>query len=136
MCLSAPAFPACLLGVQLAKAAPRSEAVLPYRYVFSKGAPMYNRIPTPEEQRKAEGPPERRVDPPPLSRFLSGHEELAVNEAIRATDAIPAAWKEGAPAGAPRELVRKWIPHGSMLAYHAAFEAQARANLARELSAA
>jgi lipoprotein-anchoring transpeptidase ErfK/SrfK len=110
----------------LAEAAPRSDGVLPYRYAFSKGAPMYNRIPTPEEQRKVEGPPEKRVEPPPLGRFLSGHEELAVSEAIKATDKAPEGWKEGAPAGAPRELVRKWIPHGSMLAFHAAFEAQGR----------
>ncbi len=110
----------------LAEAAPRNEEALPYRYAFSKGAPMYNRIPTPEEQRKVEGPPEKRAEPPPLGRFLSGHEELAMAEAIKATDRTPEGWKEGSPAGAPRELVRKWIPHGSMLAYQAAFEAQGR----------
>ncbi|MCS6902329.1 MAG: L,D-transpeptidase [Myxococcales bacterium] len=110
----------------LAEAAPRNEEVLPYRYAFSKGAPMYNRIPTPEEQQKVEGPPEKRKEPPPLSRFLSGHEELAMTEGIQATDEVPEGWKEGAPVGAPRELVRKWIPHGSMLAFHAAFQAQGR----------
>lgn len=110
----------------LAEAAPSKEATLPYRYVFSKGAPMYNRIPTPAEQLKVEGPRERWVAPPKLSQFLSGHEELAVNEEIKATDKVPEGWKEGAPSGAPKQLLRKWIPHGSMLAYHAAFEAHGR----------
>ncbi|MCU0657548.1 MAG: L,D-transpeptidase [Polyangiaceae bacterium] len=118
--LSSPRYTA------LAEAAPARGTVLPYRYAFSRGAPLYNRVPTREEQLKTEGPREKWVEPPPLTPFLSGHEELAQREEIKATDPVPASWKEGAPPGAPRSLVRKWIPHGSMLAYHAAFEAEGR----------
>lgn len=112
--------------VALAGSAPRNDQALPYRYAFSKNAPMYNRLPTAAEQLKVEGPRERWVEPPKLSQFLSGHEELAVNEAITATDKAPEAWKNGAPAEAPNTLVRKWIPHGAMLAFSHAFEAQGR----------
>ncbi|RYE88876.1 MAG: hypothetical protein EOO75_12815, partial [Myxococcales bacterium] len=110
----------------LAASAPHQDEALPYRYAFSLGAPMYNRVPTEAEQRKTEGAPGAWREPPKLSMFLSGHEELAVREEIKATDAVPATWQSGAPEGAPAARVRKWIPHGSMVAYSHAFEAEGR----------
>jgi hypothetical protein len=116
----------------LAEAAPGPQQ--PLRYAFSLGAPMYRRLPTPEERRRVEGPPERWVKPGKLGQFLSGHEELAVDEVIPAatgaSGARPAFLGEDGralgvhPGVVP--LVRKWIPHGSMLSFTRAFEAGGR----------
>src|SRR5690606_7265838 len=50
----------------------------PYRFAISAGAPMYARLPTPEEQRRHEA----RYGPAgvwePLPKFSRGHEHLAV----------------------------------------------------------
>jgi hypothetical protein len=116
----------------LAEAAPGPAQ--PLRYAFSLGAPMYRRLPTADEQRRVEGPPERWVKPGKLGQFLSTHEELAVDEPITAGAGVsgtkPGFLGEDGRAlavhakGVP--LVHKWIPHGSMLAFTRAFEAGGR----------
>ncbi len=116
----------------LAELAPQDDAVLPYRYAFSNGAPMYSRVPTKAEQEKAEksfGTPGSFVQ---LAEWSKGHEELITNDRIQATDAVLAIFADGKRAvggnGAydPARLVWRVIPNGSMLAYARAFEAEGR----------
>jgi hypothetical protein len=109
---------------------PKSDKLLPYRYALSSGAPMYGHIPTEAEQTKAEGPKDKRGRREKLGKWASGHEELAEDRTIEATDEIPAILAEGkfTPThhGADARAVRKWIPNGSMLAYSHAFTANGR----------
>ncbi|MCC6647412.1 MAG: L,D-transpeptidase [Polyangiaceae bacterium] len=111
--------------------APRDDAPLPYRYALSNGAPMYTKIPSREEQLKVEGPEDRRPNPGRL-RWATGHEELASDEpgGVAADSQVPDVFAGGKKAPVPwgRELrlVKKWIPHGSMLAFTRAFEADGR----------
>lgn len=115
----------------LASVAPPPDAVWPYRYAFSNGAPMYGRIPTPEEQEKAErgfGPRRSFVQ---LAEWSKGHEELITTEPIVATDPVPdffAGGKRHVSSGvySPKMLVWRTIPNGSMLSYAKAFEAEGR----------
>lgn len=104
--------------------------VLPFRYAFSTGAPMYGKLPTEAEQRKAEGDPEKRPKPQKLGAWSSGHEELADAPPIVGTDPIPALFKDGKTTpvhwGTDTRVVRKWIPNGSMLAFTHAFQANGR----------
>jgi hypothetical protein len=114
------------LFAALAQAAPSRAATAPYRYAFSDNAPMYSRIPTPAQQLKIEGPPERRK-PVSAGPWARSHQELAVAEPIKASDAVPG-FLVGA-AESPRwgkPVLRKWIPAGSMVAYSHAFEAEGR----------
>lgn len=114
--LTSPTFRA------LAVAAPDTMARPAYRYAFSDEAPMYTRLPTLDEQRKVEGPPERRA-PVRLGPWAAAHQELARATPIAATDPAPEFLLEGGPS--PRwgkTLVSKWIHAGSMLAYSHAFE--------------
>ena len=119
----------------LAELAPREDAVMPYRYAFSNGAPMYSRVPTKAEQEKAErsfGAPGTFVQ---LAEWSRGHEELisaGENDRIRATDPVFSIFANGKRSvggnGAydPQKLVWRVIPNGSMLAYARAFEAEGR----------
>lgn len=119
----------------LAELAPREDAVMPYRYAFSNGAPMYSRVPTKAEQEKAErsyGPPGTFVQ---LAEWSRGHEELISRDEkdkIRATDPVFSIFAHGKRSvggnGAydPSRLVWRVIPNGSMLAYARAFEAEGR----------
>ena len=116
----------------LAELAPRYDVAFPYRYAFSNGAPMYSRVPTKDEQEKAE----RDLLPPgsfvQLAEWSRGHEELISTEKIGPTDPVPAIFANGKRAvgggGAydPNRLVWRFIPNGSMLAYGKAFEAEGR----------
>lgn len=116
----------------LAVPKPERDAVLPYHYALSGGAPMYTKVPTEAEQLKVEGPKDKRPKIEKLGRWASGHEELASDEAggIAATSAMPDFLKDGQKApvawGKELRLVRKWIPNGSMLAFTHAFEAEGR----------
>lgn len=116
----------------LASVAPKSGAIWPYHYAFSNGAPMYSRIPTPEEQERYERKFGRRGSYVQLAEWSSGHEELLSNEPIAATDPVPAAIFDGHKrlvGGGPRDpanLVWRVIPNGSMLAYAKAFQAAGR----------
>jgi hypothetical protein len=109
---------------------PKSDKLLPYRYALSSGAPMYGHIPTEAEQTKAEGPKEKRGKRQKLGKWASGHEELAEDRTIDATDEVPAILVDGkfTPThhGADARAVRKWIPNGSMLAYSHAFTSGGR----------
>jgi len=107
------------------------EGVWPYRYAFSNGAPMYSRVPTPEEQERHERKFGRRGSYVQLAEWSAGHEELLTRDPIAATDPIPAFFAGGkrhvggGPRD-PRQLVWRVIPNGSMVAYAKAFEAQGR----------
>jgi hypothetical protein len=103
----------------------------PYRYAHSNGAPMYGRVPTPDEWKNAE----REYGPvntwKPLGAWAKGHEENIVDEPIKASDEVPYFLKDGkrtAPGGNynTAALVWKRIPAGSMLAYSRAFEMHGR----------
>jgi len=105
--------------------------VWPYHYAHSNGTPMYSRVPTDEEAAKAEkeyGPVNTWK---PLGAWAAGHEELIVDEPIKATDEVPYFLKDGqrtAPGGNfdTRVLVWKRMPPGSMLSYSRAFEMHGR----------
>lgn len=100
---------------------------LPYRYAFSNGAPMYNRVPSRSEQQRFErflGKPGEHAK---LPKTLRSHEELAVSEAIVAKDPLPPfLFGKGSAREAPFDLVEQTIPLGSMLAFTRAFEAEGR----------
>lgn len=103
----------------------------PYRYAHSNGAPMYSRVPKPEEWESNE----REYGPvntwKPLGQWAVGHEENILDTPIKATDEVPYFLKNGertAPGGYfnPQVLVWRRIPAGSMLAYSKAFEMYGR----------
>jgi len=107
----------------LSEFAPKQGVVWPYRYAYSRGAPMYSRIPTREEWLKAE----RGMLPPgryqKLGAWAKGHEEL-IDEAatIEATDAVPWFFEGGkrhvgGGSRDPRRLKWRTMPNGAMLAY-------------------
>lgn len=113
--------------LEAAEAARGTAGTFPYRYAFSNGAPMYNRVPTPAEQARFEkflGKPGTHAD---LPKTLRSHEELAVTEGIPAKDALPPfLMDKGSAREAPFDLVEQTIPLGSMLSYTRAFEAEGR----------
>jgi hypothetical protein len=104
-------------------AQPREDA-LPFRYALSNGAPMYRRLPTPDEWLRVE-----RYDGPagsfgPQSWGNRGHEHLAEVRVEAPNGAPPDFLASGGSTngGGAIELLRRRIPHGSMLAYTASFE--------------
>jgi hypothetical protein len=116
----------------LSELAPKPGAIWPYSYAHSRGAPMYSRIPTPTEWKRAE-----RSLPPPgrhakLGEWAKGHEELIDAAArIEADSEIPwflAGGRRHVGAGLRdvRRLKWKTIPNGSMLAYARAVEMHGR----------
>ena len=106
---------------------PKRGALYPYRYAYSRGAPMYSRVPTPDEWEQGEmkyGPVGSYAD---LGQWAKGHEEL-IEEGrnIEATDPVPWFFEGGerrVSGGTRSSLVLVWktIPNGSMLAYARAF---------------
>jgi lipoprotein-anchoring transpeptidase ErfK/SrfK len=115
------------LFLEVAKETRATDAAFPYQYAFSNGAPMYNRVPTPNEQKRFErflGPAH---SPPKLPKSLRSHQELAANEAIPAGDKLPNFLSAGgATRNAPFDLVERTIPLGSMLSFTKTFEAEGR----------
>ncbi|MCU0681672.1 MAG: L,D-transpeptidase [Polyangiaceae bacterium] len=109
---------------------PLREGVLPYRYAFSRNAPVYGRVPTAAEQERIEGPEERRPKArKPTKGGFGGHDELTVDVAIEAEAEVPAALAGGRPLPTPQgpaPLVRKWVPEGSTVAFSRAFRAEGR----------
>ena len=98
----------------------------PYRYAFSTGAPMYSRIPTPDEQAQAEltfGPKHTFAT---LGKWSEGHEWLVDKTGeITATDEVPSFLRgndpvEGSPWHPHNPKVRV-IPAGSGFSYARAF---------------
>lgn len=113
--------------VAAARAVDPGPGPLPYRYALSNGAPMYNRIPTRDEQVRFErvyGPVGKWI---PLHKAVAAHGDLATFDAIPARDPAPAFLLESGPAGSERPgLVRQTIPLGAMLSYTKVFEAEGR----------
>ncbi len=112
--------------------APNRGAIWPYRYAHSRGAPIYSRVPTPEEWAAAErgmGAPGTYAE---LGEWAKGHEELIEKDVkLAATDPVPWFFEGGKRhvGGGTRDvnrLVWKVIPNGSMLSYAAAFEMHGR----------
>lgn len=108
-------------------AAAASPGPLPYRYAFSDGAPMYNRIPGADEQRRAErgfGPAgEARA---PYAR-PSVYQELAGLAPIDPVDPVPAFLAGGGAAAEGRAgLVRQTLPAGAVVSFTRAFAAEGR----------
>ncbi len=101
-----------------------TSAPLPYNYALSNYAPMYRRLPTPEEWKHAE----RFLGEPGSFGELSwgnrGHEKLAVVRAIAPSGATPRFFADGGSVSQPDTpaLLRRMIPLGSMLAYTQSFE--------------
>ncbi len=107
--------------------------VLPYRYGYSTGAPMYGRIPSDKEIARAERKfvPVRKL--PRSGKPRSGYEELAGYGVLRGTDAFPPFATPGKELprmrGYGAGLVRKTIPSGSLLSFSSAFESGGRTYL-------
>lgn len=104
-----------------------SSGPFPYRYAISAGAPMYNRLPTPDEQKRFE----RKYGPAgkwtPLIKTLAAHEDLAVPTSIEPSGPMPSFLQNNAMIVPDRlGLVRETIPRGSMLSFTASFEANGR----------
>ncbi|MBW2457246.1 MAG: L,D-transpeptidase family protein [Deltaproteobacteria bacterium] len=99
----------------------------PYHYALSNGAPMYARVPTAREQKRSEWRYGRAGTFLPMPMFQKGHEHLATTEPIVAADPMPSFLADGGGArGRPLGLLKRTIPHGSMLAYTRAFDAGGR----------
>ncbi len=93
----------------------------PYGYAFSDGAPMYTRIPSSEEQQRAEralGPAAGQRRP---RRLTSTYEDLASTDPPDSVTPVPAFLETGT-----ERLVRDTLPRGSMLSFTRAFEAAGR----------
>jgi hypothetical protein len=109
-----------------ATAAPQA-GPLPYRYAFSDGAPMYNRLPTAAEQAKKErgfGPTTQQRKYP---KRQSSYEYLATVDVVEPVDAPPPFLLTHQPITEGRHgLVRENIPARSMLAFTRAFAADGR----------
>jgi hypothetical protein len=109
--------------VRAAQAFAPAGRALPFDYALSNGTPMYWRLPAPAEAASAE----RWFGPVGSYGKLSWgnrvHEELAEARAIPARHARPDFLREGSVERAqePR-LVRRTLPHGSMLAYSKRFD--------------
>ncbi len=107
----------------IASAAAPSPGPLPYRYAISDGAPMYTRIPTPDEQANAErilGPASIRARP---RKHRSTYEDLAANDPIDPEGPAPAFLLDGERGADP---VREMIPKGSMLSFTHAYTTAGR----------
>jgi hypothetical protein len=105
---------------------PRS-GPFPYDYALSNGAPMYARVPTGVEQKRNEWRYPKAGEWVPLPKFQRGHEQLAVLEPISPRDPIPEFLASGGSARGPAlELLRRSIPHGSMLSFTRAFAIDGR----------
>ncbi|HEU5077242.1 MAG TPA: L,D-transpeptidase [Polyangiaceae bacterium] len=97
---------------------------LPFKYALSNHAPMYRRLPTPEEWQHEE----RFLGEPGSFGELSwgnrGHEKLAIRRAIEPSGATPVFFADGGSVSQLRApaVLRRMIPLGSMLAYTRSFE--------------
>jgi hypothetical protein len=100
-------------------------AAFPYGYALSDGAPMYRRLPSREEARRAERwllPPARG---PRAGTGAWGHERLAERQSIApSTTFDPAVWTES--ISHRRAALARVVPAGSTVAYSAAVSADGR----------
>ncbi len=111
----------------LASLAPRENEPLPFGYGYSTGAPMYDRIPTADEARKAE----RRYQPVEKlhkPKKAGGHMELAQTELPAVTGPVPGFLANHHPAPLmpwqPEGLVRKTIREGNLLSFQGVVEGE------------
>ncbi len=110
------------------RAAAPARTLMPFHFALSNGAPMYRRLPTPTEWAREE----RGFGPAgsfkPQSWGNRGHEHLAETSTIPAKHELPWFFAKGGSAGhaEPLGLVRRAIPHGSMLAYTKSFTHEGR----------
>jgi hypothetical protein len=113
--------------VAAARATDPGPGPFPYGYALSNGSPMYNRIPTRDEQLRFErtyGPVGKWI---PLHKAIAAHGDLATFDPIPAKDPAPTFFLDGKPADTDRMgLIRQTIPLGSMLSYTKVFEAEGR----------
>lgn len=105
--------------------------VLPYRYGYSTGAPMYGRIPDGEEIAKSERVFGSVGDLPRDGKPRTGYEELATYEVLKGRDPLPPFATPELPRmrGYGTGVVRKNIPAGSLLSFSRAVEADDRTYL-------
>ncbi len=100
----------------------------PFHYALSYGTPTYRRLPTVDEAARAE----RRFGPAgvfrPMPSFWRGREQLAIPAPIQPSGPRPKHLdgKGSASEATARELVRRDLPYGSMMAYTAAFAEEGR----------
>jgi hypothetical protein len=112
------------------EARPR-DALMPFDYALSNGAPMYRRLPTAQERARERAMFGEAGKFKPQSWGNRGHEKLAEVRAIAPAGSVPWFLTEGGSAGRdkPLALMRRQIPHGSMLSYASAFEHEGRTYL-------
>jgi hypothetical protein len=111
--------------VTLARATAAATGPLPYRYAFSDGAPMYRRVPTPEEQEHAErrfGRARSQTNP---TRSRSSYEDLASTDPFEPVEPAPS-FLSALPGDPHRSPVEERIPAGSMLAFTSVVSAEGR----------
>ncbi|PKN32027.1 MAG: hypothetical protein CVU63_20890, partial [Deltaproteobacteria bacterium HGW-Deltaproteobacteria-20] len=105
--------------------------VLPYRYGYSTGAPMYGRFPS-DKEREREAREFGRVENLPRSgKAKTTYEELTTYDLLSATDPVPAFAEPELPRlrGYGAGLTRKTIPAGSLLSFSRAVESEGRTYL-------
>ncbi len=106
---------------------PRAGA-FPYEFALSNGAPMYARVPTAGESARLEARYGHVDRPPRLAATLASHEHLATSLPIAPDMPVPGFVARGMTAREvrPLQLFVRTLPHGSMLSYAGAFEAEGR----------
>ncbi|MBK7580572.1 MAG: L,D-transpeptidase [Myxococcales bacterium] len=114
----------------MAAAAPRT-TLMPFEFALSNGAPMYRRLPTAKEVEKERPAFGEAGKFKPQAWGNRGHEKLAEVRTVADTGPVPWFLGDGGSAGEahPLEVMRRQIPHGSMLAYSAAFTHEGRSYL-------
>lgn len=130
-------------AVAMAAATAGSPGPYPFGFAYSDGAPMYNRLPYPDEQARVErrfgrlrprrtGEPRREVASRKASgkrrtKHHSSYEDLAVEDPIEPRDDIPAGIEgHGMIADGREGLLRETLPPTSMLSFTKVFAAEGR----------
>ena len=105
--------------------------VLPYRYGYSTGAPMYGRIPDGEQTAKSERMFVPVEDLPRDGKPRTGYEELATYDVLQGSDPLPSFATPELPRmrGYEAGVVRKNIPAGSLLSFSRAVQVKGRTYL-------
>lgn len=103
----------------------------PYRYAYSRDAPMYSRVPTRKEWETIEAKYRKVGEHEDLGLWAHTYEELNLDEPPKATDPVPyflEGGKRTAGGGnySPLALVWRRAPNGVILSYSRAFEANGR----------
>lgn len=106
-------------------------SVWPYRYAYSRDTPMYSRVPTPEEWKKAESKYRAPGKWEDLGLWAHTYEEQNNDAPIPATDPVPyflEGGKRTAGGGNYSNLALVWrrAPNGVILSYSRSFEMYGR----------